>query len=766
MRYVSILILILLASLSAACSDDEGGNPGGLPDKGIVVELSTGQLDTKAHLYSQASLHHVQRVYAVLYHCPEDGSDTTVVASQLLMKDSEPWNPSDDKHDNYRPGQPQTETFELRLPQVGIFKVPGRFMILCVGLDDASGETYGLTFENTPEFIKRGTSLSEAKAVLAKEAQAGPTPYEKDPSANPDTEPKQDKDLIAYGQPDIAHSELFAGWQAFDFMPDDLNVVRVELRRRVAGVLCYLSDIPYKLNIGETPYRVTEVRLNLFGKQNSQIGLLRKVDDMGKPTLDDFGTAVAGKEVCDTLCKFDLMGFKPQATASENNDMLYAIPASHLEGRKQLENTILMGAYVLPIRNATQDNSPTLELELWGYEYEDSEDNDIKPGSELRMIKSFPAIYEGQENPEVYNLHPNMIYHIGHKLDNNDTEGDYPESLAGTKVTVDADDWHKIDIPVEFPDVPIVPLMSLRDDDGNKYKTEPEEEGDDYYIFDCIGSTGNLKLDISSSILYNDWKLMVLGEGIEFWDDASNGYVNELSGSGAKKIYIRMADYASVQDWQEGKETRTFQIQLQALGKDGNPVDDATSTFTVEQYNALIVDMSGSRDSGYRGFSHFNYGAKRNTITGAVEYDGDKIQWGYEGFKEPITSDWANGKEDYMKLFHSAYGYDEFKGSAVQICALGMSGTEIEVNYENGTIDKDVIWYLPACDEFEWFINQYKNKPDDIHHINRGEFYWTCNQSATVRAAFAHQLNQSNEFEWDRIFKDQTLYARQACHAQ
>ena len=85
MRYVSILILILLASLSAACSDDEGGNPGGLPDKGIVVELSTGQLDTKAHLYSQASLHHVQRVYAVLYHCPEDGSDTTVVASQLLM---------------------------------------------------------------------------------------------------------------------------------------------------------------------------------------------------------------------------------------------------------------------------------------------------------------------------------------------------------------------------------------------------------------------------------------------------------------------------------------------------------------------------------------------------------------------------------------------------------------------------------------------------------------------------------------------------------
>ena len=310
MKHVSILILILLASLSAACSDDEDGNLGGLPDKGIVIELSTGQLDTKAHLYSQASLHHVNRIYAVLYHCPEDGGDTTVVASQLLMKGSAPWNPSEDEH-NYRPGQPQTETFELQLPQEDIFKVPGRFMIVCVGLDEASGETYGLTYEKTPAFIKRDANLSEAKAVLAKDTQAEPTPYENDPSANPDTEPKQDKDLIAYGQPDIAHSELFAGWQAFDFMPDDLNVVRVDLCRRITGVLCYLSDIPYKLNIGETPYRVTEVRLNLFGKQNSQIGLLRKVDDLGKPTLEDFGTAVAGKEVCETLCKFDLMRFKP-----------------------------------------------------------------------------------------------------------------------------------------------------------------------------------------------------------------------------------------------------------------------------------------------------------------------------------------------------------------------------------------------------------------------------------------------------------------------
>lgn len=78
-------------------------------------------------------------------------------------------------------------------------------------------------------------------------------------------------------------------------MPDNLNVVEVELRRRVAGVLCYFSDIPYKLNMGNTPYRVTEVRLNLFQEQNARIGLTREMTREGKPSLQDFGGPVDGK---------------------------------------------------------------------------------------------------------------------------------------------------------------------------------------------------------------------------------------------------------------------------------------------------------------------------------------------------------------------------------------------------------------------------------------------------------------------------------------
>ena len=75
MKHVSILILIFLACLFAGCADEPIDSPEGLPEKGIVVRLTTGQLDTKTHLYSQASLHHVTRIYAILYYCGDMTAD-------------------------------------------------------------------------------------------------------------------------------------------------------------------------------------------------------------------------------------------------------------------------------------------------------------------------------------------------------------------------------------------------------------------------------------------------------------------------------------------------------------------------------------------------------------------------------------------------------------------------------------------------------------------------------------------------------------------
>lgn len=762
MRYVRILFLLFLTCLLAGCSDEEIDDPNALPERGIVLKLTTGQLDTKAHLYSQAGLHHVQQIYALLYYCGDGTTDaidpdqTTVVTSQRLD-----WDPTTDT--GYGAGQAQSKTFELRLPDEQISLVPGKYMILCVGLDEASGDTYGLSYSDTsaPSFAQKGAKLSAANAVLAKAAAAETSPYTGDATG---TTNKQDKDLIAYGQPDMAHAELFAGWQAFDFMPDDLNVVEVELRRRVAGVLCYLSDIPYKLNLGTTPYRVTKVRLNLFDKQNTQIGLKR--DNESNPSETDFGTEAKASQ---TICEFDLMPFTPQTNATGDGDLLYKIPTAHLEGRKQLENTILMGAYVLPIKN--EGSTPTLQVELLGYEYDDGTDDDIAAGkgpedqAALTTITSFPAIYEGNADPNIYSLHPNMIYHIGQKLDNDNTEGDYPESLLGTKIKIEAKPWVEQDIHVEFPSVPIVPMMSLMDGAGATYQTEPENAGDAYYIFDCIGSE-TYHLEISSSVLYANWKLVATTTDgstpwIQFLDETTGSYVSELEGKGAAHVNMRMDDYASLSDWQQDVATREILLTLIAEDENGKEVLDAQSSLAVTQYNALIVAMNDA-DKGYRGFSRFDYGTKRNPITGAITEEGTKIQWGYfsSGIVVETNSD---GKRNYMGLPDDAAFEGGFMGSAMQVCALGEYGGTLNIDKDSF---EEPFWYLPARFELETFFKTYANSPDKAS-IKRDEYYWSANGfgGSIVYRAYAFKIGVG-KFDWDGARKGNYYYARQACYVQ
>lgn len=764
MKYVNLLILIILTCLFAGCSDDSiETTPEVLPERGIVVKLTTGQLETKTNLYSQASLHHVNRVYAILYRCEDPSTTdmdinpakTKVVTSQLLMKDTIPWNPSEDKS-SYKPGVLQTETFKLLLPEEYISMLPGKYMILCVGLDDASGDTYGLTYDTEkklPAFAQKGATLADAQAVFAKEPQTDQT--------------KDTKDLIAYGQPDIARSELFAGWQAFDFTPDHLNVVQVELRRRVAGVLCYLSEIPYKLNIENTPYRVTKVRLKLHSAQNGQISLMRKLSEDGKPSKEDFGKPVAGKEISQILCEFDLMNFKSQKTS--NGDLMYMIPTAQFTDRKQLENTILMGAYMLPIQN--KDTTATLSVELLGYEYDNSTENtdniikDKGPGKvEATLIKSFPAIYEEMKNQKVYDILPNVIYHIGRKLNNDSTEDDYPESLSGTKVMVKIDSLNHKDIHVEFPSVPIVPIMSWQDKDGNKYKTEPEGEDDDFYIFDSIGSSNYI--DISASILYNDWKLQVVqpvGASDDFWidfkDEKTGNYVTELEGSGAQRIELRMHDYASVEAWKNNKETRMIILSLTAKDKDGKVIKEASSEMKIWQYNALIVKME-SDENGYRGFSHFDFGTKRNIVTGkAIENTAITLGWGFwRSF--PLTPKWHDGQYNFEYLLK--HWPETFKESVVQVCGLGKYGKEIDLdNYK----ERDAFWFLAARDELIPFFAAYHN--EEKAHIKKDQFYWTSNEWGNEWRAAAGVFNtKKNEATWETMKKTNLCYARQACHAQ
>ena len=85
-QFLSYMIVALAALWMAGCSDDSL-SPADQPERGIVIRLSTGDLETRTDLTSQANLQHVTEVYAVLY----EGTGDAATFKSVEKLD---WNPS------------------------------------------------------------------------------------------------------------------------------------------------------------------------------------------------------------------------------------------------------------------------------------------------------------------------------------------------------------------------------------------------------------------------------------------------------------------------------------------------------------------------------------------------------------------------------------------------------------------------------------------------------------------------------------------------
>ena len=195
------MFFLFAATLCCCTDEDDIDDMQNLPKEGILVRLTNGALaSTKTDLASSANLHHLKEVHVFLYQGDAaDPANASFVLSEKLN-----WSPMDSL--DYGVDAVQVEEYlldnTLNLPS-------GNYTLLCVGLDDRSGSTY-----NLPAALN-GKSLAEAKATLA----------------------------AVKTKDDIAHSELFAGWETFEYRRGALSRVDVEMRRRVAGVLCYLKRL-------------------------------------------------------------------------------------------------------------------------------------------------------------------------------------------------------------------------------------------------------------------------------------------------------------------------------------------------------------------------------------------------------------------------------------------------------------------------------------------------------------------------------------------
>lgn len=705
------IVFCLFILMFCRCADDASFENEQPPKEGILVKLTNGSLaSTKTALSSSANLHHVKEVHVFLYQ----GDTTDMTKAKYVKHENLNWNPMDSA--DYKVDAVQVKEFllenSLNLPS-------GNYTLLCVGLDDRSGETYGLpdALENKP--------LSEVKATLA-------------------------KGISIDG---IAHSELFAGWETFEYVRGGLSEVEIEMRRRVAGVLCYLKDIPYTLTDNGT-YRVTQVRLRLFTNQNSSVSLLRPKE---KDALD-FGTDRLSDG--NILARFDLTGYGRQGDKN-----LYEIDVKKGEPSR-LPNTILMGAYLLPIRNEKTAVDSTLVVDVLG-KITNSVNDDPAEGAEEVVLKSFPAVQEEATGDErlQYSIRPNVIYHIGQKSSDDNTDGDYPESLAGTKLSLKVTGWERDTVDVEFPGVPINPTIALVNESGGIYDAER-------YIFDCMG-TDTICLRVYPSILKDPWKVTIIdGEGpnMLFLQESEKIYKKEYQSSVTTRnlIPLVLTDYVK----QGGPEIRTVKIRIVSLedATTGKEKEGTEQILVARQYNAIIV---GTGDEA-RGFSRFNWGTKRSITTGRVTEDIGTSDWGYytsistQIFGKGVDgSSSSNGNVNYTAAKGGGAAKAGFHGSAIQKCA--QSGYSFAG--DNKISVKEAGWYLPAWKELERFLNSpevINNK--EKYHIK--DKYWSSN---SVVASGTH----SWAYKWDgsryddeltyrgetSLYKDVYLYLRPACAA-
>ena len=740
---LTILSGLLVALLFARCADDDNlsGGIDGLPERGIVIRLSTGELDTRTQLTSTGDYHHVEEVWAVLYKWNgNESADPTTdpnnhgnyyfeSATRLNLEDGSPWNPYDastqsrPNRDDYQTDEAYNTALDAYLESMqtnyggeyGNGKVQGRefvlpetndmtngtYRVLCIGFDEASKTVYGLrsTGDKLSDIFTDDKTLADAYATIS----------------------TTDKTRF--------QGELFAGWQEFEFEPDNINIVEVELKRRVAGVLCYVNDIPTTItNAGET-YNINTIRLCLNTKANDAIHLCR-LDDRTKDFGMTKGDAFDGDEDKTILAEYKIpdkiIAAHQGEVQGQGKEIFEGDLGQTFEDVQIKKGSVLLGAYLIPIKHV--EGKATLSVELLA--------------ADGTVAKTFNAVRgddpdgeltdDATQNTTSYDILPNYIYHIGDK----DDDIDEPMSLLGQKITVVPKDWKGETIPVEFPSVPVFCTMELWGNDGI-YTTQR-------YIFDCIGIddvtpvgifTGDysiheelkaprLWLRINPSVLKSKWKLIIYdldnpSRNSMLYLNLDGQYDNIYEASGNDKN--EMKQFPVVMTDNLTGNFRTAVVQLDTYDANGtNPI--RSDTIHVHQYEAIL--------NGNLGFSRFDLGTERDYRTGKVtkEY---QYTWGYQdsyGIRTffPYTSGLTNYKrakrdaDNYPNLYERAfYGGAAFYYSAVQ--RFTINNGKKEYNVEDDIYD---VWFLPAYDEMESFM-KLASSEDGNYGIKAGEAYWT-----------------------------------------
>ena len=666
-------------------------------------------MNSRSALLSSEPMHHIEHMYAYLFEKsqPADGDGLTVENAVCVYEQKLPWIASANAGNVFRCRMKPGDNF---------FKDKNKEYLVMVVATDNNKDTYtfpwsGDSSSDDIHLGMTGKNLSEVKMVLATNVK-----------------PEQ-----------MAYTEVFAGFRKFT---KSESLINVKLTRRVAGVICYLTDIPAKIN----DYHIIGAELHWSGGLNKS-GVLKPGNlKNDEESFADLDSDVKVEPETTLLAKINLK----EMGAEADGDLLY-IPAINQEGvLKTLPNTAFMGAYMLPVKTGGK-----FIIKLVG-EKRDAEGNVVEEEHVFTETESdgYFKVNNSSGEPS-YSILADYIYNIGYKPYTTDTDYDDPLSLKGKEFVVKPDKWNLIGVDVDFSNTQL----------GIIFDTGKTAD----FRYDCVSTVDNtLSVNVLSED-YNEmrWTLTTTDTWLYFQGE-NDSWVQSLSGVGNNDhITIKVDDYIEnrLGSYNPNEDFRTATVTLTV---EGTPI---SSTSYIRQWNALIVptvDEDG-KSIGNIAFKRLDMGYTFDSDGSVKLIDGEEGEyiWGFQdtgstfvywGGVSSISGD--RGLDNY-KSVERRWGNDDDKW---HFCAINRA-------YEQQLTVNTRYWYLPARIEMHALMRMHKgyssaNLPKEVKWWSSsavGNILDTTNEDGYYSNTDAGEGNKWYDNKSLKMWRGEKARIRQAC---
>lgn len=769
---IHTLLPAALLLLATACEDTltAPGNPatGNGPTLTLALDNREDNGQTRSKLTDGAPVNHVQSVRILVFK--GTGDNATYEGEEIYTGDNEgaiTWpEPEGDQE------KPNKIPYQMNYP----FVEDETYTLLGVGQDEQFATTYDLIDNNDKNDIEQGTTLTNAYAKLKENAS-----------------PKE--------------CDFYTGTTTFTYEGRDTHIDDLRMKRRVAGVLLYVTEIPQSLtDENNNNYRITSIRVCLgeIVNQNSSVRLQRDFENWNEEPAGQ--TTLANSNVI-----AEITGLENWTWTAENADFYMK------DGKPATART---GVYMLPL-NATEDK-PTFTVKMYGKKLSSDATGGATEGEE-KELKSFTVEQRDTDGESVtsFPIRSNYLYSIGKY---NPEEGvDEPISLSGDPIYLEVLPFQPLDVSHDFGEARVQALFN--------------PDFDEKYIFNCMNTTFDVEIlpplttirDRVKSItitiipenthaledengtdvlIKDDTKLTEQAKSYyQQWLYIKNGstysktyslYTNTSGSSIAdmpKKITFFMQDYARFRMW-GWKEASTLQngeyaweggadninrinadiryidvILTTTIGEDtdgngiideGEPTFDRTDQMRIKQYNTITVYYRNMGDDDLK-----EYTARCGFSREDLYKDGERLQnaWGYQNsynygvYTSGCGVNYRTGSLYNGSLNAKAIGYLDPNVGSWNGCVGGGVGVyplynqnqltptiTLPITSKNQKTDK--CWYLPAKLELLGFFTQCASNENGIsihHNLLNNEKYWTSTleNSDTKWGALVYQLTEN-----------------------